>query len=317
MRIAVLYGPREFCIEEQPRPSIQNDECLIRIRACGVCHSEIHQWAVKQEGLSYPRYIGHEVSGEIIEVGAEVKKFNPGDRVSVWVDGRGYGEEIGVKAGWVFPIAPTVPFEHALSEPLACCTNGVLKAKVQLGDTVALVGTGFMGLMLLQQVILRGPKQVIAIDIRDEMLDLAKQLGADVVINPQKEIVVDRIKELTDGKGVDVSFEAGGVQATLDLAADICRMEGKLVIFGYHPGPRQIKDLGSWNWMAFDIINAHFRDLSTILTGARIGMDLLNAGKLTMAPLITHTFPLESIEDAFVAAKEKPKGFVKSVIVLD
>ncbi|MGE5861517.1 MAG: L-iditol 2-dehydrogenase, partial [Ignavibacteria bacterium] len=101
------------------------------------------------------------------------------------------------------------------------------------------------------------------------------------------------------------------------LAADICRMEGKLVIFGFHPGPRKINDLGYWNWMAFDVINAHFRDLNTILNGTRIGMEMLNTGKINMKPLITHTFKLEEIENAFKAAKEKPKGFIKSVITMN
>jgi len=109
-------------------------------------------------------------------------------------------------------------------------------------------------------------------------------------------------------------LEVGGNENSLNLAAEICRMEGKLVIFGYHPGPRTIKDLGFWNWMAFDIINAHFRNLSDILSGARVGIGQLNSGRLNMAPLITHTFPIEKIEAAFAAAKEKPEGFVKSVV---
>jgi threonine dehydrogenase-like Zn-dependent dehydrogenase len=266
--------------------------------------------------LDYPRYIGHEVSGEIMAVGAEVKEYKAGDRVSAWVDARGYAEEVTVKPERIFPIAREIAFEQALAEPISCATNGVLRANIQLGDSIALAGTGFMGLILLQELKLRGPSQIIAIDIREEMLGLARRLGADVVINPRQEDPVQRVKQLTHGKGVDVAFEVGGVQDTLDLAADLCRMEGKLVIFGYHPGPRQIKNLGFWNWMAFDIVNAHFRDLNTILRGARIGMELLNAGKIEMAPLITHKYSLEKIEAAFTAAKEKPKGFVKSVIVM-
>lgn len=316
MRLASLHGPHDFRIEECPSPTMSKDECLIRVRACGVCHSEIHQWEVKAEGLEYPRHIGHEVSGEVLAVGAAVKGFKPGDRVSVWVDGRGYAEQVAVKPERMFSIAHALAFDQALAEPIACATNGVLKANVQLGDTVALVGTGFMGLILLQELKLCGLRQLIAIDRRDDMLELAKRLGADVIINPVREDPAQRVRELTQGRGVDVAFEAGGVQGTLDLAADLCCMEGKLVIFGYHPGPRVIKDLGFWNWMAFAIVNAHFRDLGTILRGARIGMDLLNAGKIDMAPLITHKFPLEKIENAFTAAKEKPSGFVKSVITL-
>jgi len=315
MKAAVLYGPHDWRIEEKKTPSFKEDECLIKINTCGVCHSEIHQWETKIEGLEYPRYIGHEVAGEIIEVGSAVTRFKKGDRVAAWADGRGYAEEISVNQKTLELISDDIEYKHALSEPIACTTNAVIRANVQLGDVIALVGTGFMGLIMLQELKLTGAKKIIAIDVREEMLELSAELGADIQLNPNKDDIDSEIKKLTGGKGVDVSFEVGGNQSTLDLAAQICRMEGKLVIFGYHPGSRIIRDLGYWNWMAFDIINAHFRDMNTILKGARIGMDLLNAGKIKMDKLITHTYRLDQIEEAFKAAKEKPKGFVKSVIV--
>lgn len=315
MKAAVLYGPHDWRIDELDIPTINEDECLIKIKACGVCHSEQHQWEMKIPGLEYPRYIGHEVAGEITEVGPAVRGFQVGDRVAAWTDGRGYAEAIAVKSDTLSLIANDISFEHALSEPIACTTNAVIRTNVQLNDTIALVGTGFMGLILLQQLRLSGAKKIIAIDVRDEILTLSGELGADIQLNPMKDDIESEIKELTNGKGVDISFEVGGNQSTLDLAAKICRMEGKLVIFGYHPGSRVIKDLGYWNWMAFDIINAHFRDMNTILKGTRIGMDLLNSGKVKMEKLITHKYKLEEIEQAFTAAKEKPKGFVKSVIV--
>ena len=317
MKSAVLYGAHDWRIEETETPSITNDEVLLRIKACGVCHSEIHQWDVKVNGLEYPRFIGHEVAGEIIEAGAGVTNLKPGDSVAAWTDGKGYAEQISLKSDRLFKISDNVSYEEAMAEPIACTTNGVIKSNTQHNDTVALVGTGFMGLILLQQLKLRSPQFIAAIDVREEMLELAKKLGADFTINPKKENAKDVIKTLTNGKGVDVSFEVGGNEATLNLAADICRMEGKLVIFGFHPGARTIQDLGYWNWMAFDIINAHFRDMNTILNGTRIGMEMLNAGQLNMQPLITHKFKLEEIEDAFMAAKEKPKGFIKSVIVMN
>lgn len=317
MRAAILNGPHDFLIQNLPIPEIEKDECLLRVRACGVCHSEIHQWDEKIPGLEYPRHIGHEISGEIIKIGSSVKKFQLGDRVAAWVDGKGYAEQIAVKDDRLFKMSDDLPFELAILEPIACTTNGVLKADIKLGDVVALVGTGFMGLIILQQIKLVGASKIIAIDVRDEMLEMAKKLGADVIINPLKDDVKGSIASLTDGRGVDVSFEIGGSQATLNLAADICRMEGKLIIFGYHPGERIVKDLGYWNWMAFDIINAHFRNLETILNGSRIGMQLLNDKKIDMHPLITHKFGLNEIEKAFHLAKEKPKGFIKSVIVID
>jgi threonine dehydrogenase-like Zn-dependent dehydrogenase len=118
------------------------------------------------------------------------------------------------------------------------------------------------------------------------MLNKAKQLGADIVLNPTKVDVPKEIQKLTDGKGVDVAFEVGGVQQTLDMLSQITRMEGKIVIFGYHPGKRVINDLGYWNWMAYDIINGHFRNMNTILDGSRRGMDMVNTKKIDMKTLV-------------------------------
>ena len=317
MRAAVLYGAKDFQMEELSSPEVKADECLIEVKACGVCHSEISQWETRLNGLDYPRYIGHEVAGVIIESGQNVTGFNRGERVAVWVDGKGYAEQVAAHQNQIFPLAEGISFAEAMAEPIGCTTNAINRTNIQQGDIVALAGTGFMGLIMLQQIKLSGAVKVIAIDIRDDMLELAGQLGADMLINPKKMDVVKEVRNITKDKGVDICFEVGGSQGTLDLAAAICRMEGKLVIFGYHPGSRTIKDLGYWNWMAFDIINAHFRDLQQILDGTRRGMHMLNADKVKMNQLITHRYKLEQINEAFDAAVSKPKGFVKSVITLD
>jgi L-iditol 2-dehydrogenase len=317
MRAAILYGAHDFRLEELPDPQIAAEQCLISVKACGVCHSELHQWDEKLSTLDYPRFIGHEVAGIVKQCGENVKKFKEGDAVAVWVDGKGYAEEIAVNQERVFSLNPQIPFAQAMAEPIACTMNAIERTNIQLGDSVAVIGSGFMGLLLLQKIRLAGAGKIIAVDLRDSLLNLAKKFGADIIINPAREDPVQRIKEITGGNGVDVSFEVGGVQATIDTAAAVCRMEGKLVIFGFHPGQRVIRDLGFWNWMAFDIINAHFRDLQQILHGTEKGMQLLNNGQLKMESLITHTYRLPEINQAFATAKQKPEGFVKAVIVFD
>lgn len=316
MKAALLYGPHDWRIEEIDSPKFGDDELLITIKACGVCHSELHQWQEKIPELDYPRFIGHEASGIVKSVGKNIKKFKEGDRVALWIFGKGFAEEVTVKENQVFPIADDISFEEALAEPISCTTNGLLKTNVQFADTVALIGTGFMGLILLQQLKHQGISKLIAIDIREEMLNKAKQLGADIVLNPTKVDVPKEIQKLTDGKGVDVAFEVGGVQQTLDMLSQITRMEGKIVIFGYHPGKRVINDLGYWNWMAYDIINGHFRNMNTILDGSRRGMDMVNTKKIDMKTLVTHKYKLNDIEEAFMAAKNKPEGFIKAVVVM-
>ncbi|MEG8989752.1 zinc-binding dehydrogenase [Ignavibacteria bacterium 4148-Me] len=318
MKAAILYDAHDFRIENLPDPVIEKDECLIKIKACGVCHSEIHQWDKKIFELNYPRHIGHEISGEIIDVGQNVSNFKIGDKVAAWVDGKGYADKISIKQDRLYLMNEELSFEEAaLLEPVSCSINAILKTNIQLGDTVAIIGTGFMGLILLQLIRLTGASKIIAIDIRDEILRLSKDMGADIIINPQNDNVKQIINDITNGKGVDISFESGGIQNTIDLAASICRMEGKLVIFGYHPGQRIIQDLGYWNWMAFEIINAHFRNINTILRGSRIGIQLLNERRINVKQLITHKYNLSEIEQAFTVAKNKPAGFVKSVIIMD
>lgn len=317
MKAALLYGPHDWRIEEIDSPTFGDDELLITIKACGVCHSELHQWEDKVPGLDYPRFIGHEASGIVKSTGKDIKKFKEGDRVALWIFGKGFAEEVTVKEEQVFPLADDISYEEALAEPISCTTNALLKTNVQLSDTVALVGTGFMGLILLQQLKHQGVSKLIAIDIRDEMLESAKQLGADIVLNPTKDDVPKEIQKMTDNQGVDVAFEIGGVQPTLDMVSQITRMEGKVVIFGFHPGKRTINDLGYWNWMAYDIINGHFRDMRTILDGSRRGMEMVNTKKVDMKTLVTHKYKLTEIENAFMAAKNKPEGFIKAVVVLD
>lgn len=314
LKAAILYGKKDFRIDEIKNPKINDKQYHIRVKACGICHSEIHQWDELNPNLDYPRFIGHEVAGEIIDRGKNVSKFKVGERVAVWIDGKGYAEEIAVEEKYIFPIADDVSFSEALAEPIGCTTNGVLKAELNLNDTVALVGTGFMGLIMIQELKLQGLKNIIAIDVREEMLNLAGNLGADTVINPIKDDVKGIVSKLTNGKGVDAAFEVGGNETTLNLASDLTRMEGKIEIFGFHPGSRKINDLGFWNWMAFDIINGHFRNIDTILNGTRIGMDLLNSKKIDMSPLITHKYRLEDINKGFADAHDKPIGFVKAVV---
>lgn len=315
MKIAVLTGPREFRLQEEPRPQPQPDEVVVQVAACGVCTSELDMWEGKAGQQIYPRYPGHEASGVIVDVGKEVKGFAPGDRVAVWAPGRGFAEYLVVKAKYCFP-AGDLPLDLALAEPLACAVNTVELANISLGDDVVIIGAGFMGNLVQKLVAMQGPRHLIVADTRADALERARRLGATHVINVTKESLPEAVKSLTDGQGADVAFEVVGAQAPLNLLGDVTRMSGKVVIVGFHQGePRQIP-LGYWNWMAFEILNAHFRDEATILRGMRIGMRLLTSDRLQLEGLVSHRFRLPEINDAFLAAHEKPEGFVKSTIVM-
>jgi threonine dehydrogenase-like Zn-dependent dehydrogenase len=313
MKIAVLRGREAFEIEEVDVPSPAPDEVLVRVVVSGVCASELEPW---MEGPpdGEERYPGHEVSGVVAEVGADVDGIAVGDRVGVWVTERGFAEYVAVKAAYCFP-AGDGPLDEALAEPIACAANAVEAADVRLGDDVVVIGAGFMGNLVQNLVALRGVRQLIVADARPDALERAAKLGATRVVDVTRESLPDVVRSLTEGRGADVTFECTGTQAALSTTGDTTRMSGKIAIVGYHQGRAREIPLAHWNWMAFTIVNAHFREVATILRGMSIGMRLLAASELSMAGLVTHRFPLEKIDDAFATLRDKPDGFAKAVIV--
>jgi 2-desacetyl-2-hydroxyethyl bacteriochlorophyllide A dehydrogenase len=313
MRQAVLTGPRRFAIEELPVPEIGPDEVLLRVAACGVCASELDIYQGAAGHASYPWRPGHEVSGVVERAGARVAAPAPGDPVAVFVTTAGYGEYVAVPAAHCFP-AGDVPLELALGEPLACAVNAVELAGIALADDVVVVGAGFMGQLAIRLVQLRGPRRLIVADTRDDALARAASAGATATVNPAREPLAERVLELTDGAGADVTIEFTGTQGALEVIGACTRMSGTLVVAGYHQGPPRQVPLADWNWNAFRIANAHFRDVATILRGLRAGMRLVSSGRLSLEGLVTHRFPLASIDEAFRTAIEKPEGFVKATV---
>ena len=314
MRRAVLVEPGRFELIEEERPVVAPDEVLLRVAACGVCASELDMFSGLAGHATYPWDPGHEVSGVVEEVGAAVDGMSPGTPVAAWVTTRGYAEYVTVRADYCFP-AGSVPLELALGEPLACAVNAVEMADVALGDTVVIIGAGFMGHLVHKLVELRGPSKVLVADTRSDALKRAESFGATRVVDVLRESLLDAVNDLTDGQGTDVSFEVTGVQAPLDQVGDLTRMSGTVAIVGYHQGAPRSVPLAQWNWKAFRIANAHFRDVSVIVGGMRAGMRLLESGRVSLEGLVTHTFPLEDIDAAFQAALDKPEGFVKATVM--
>lgn len=310
MRIAVLRGPQAFEIEDVAVPSIRPDEVLVEVVASGVCASELEPWL---EGPDEPRHLGHEVSGVVADLGAEVTDLGVGDRVGVWVTERGFADYVAVRAAYCFP-AGDGPLEHALAEPLSCAVNAVELAGPRLGDDVLVIGAGFMGNLVQRLTALRGPRRLIVADTRTDALARASRAGATDVVDVTREELPEVVQSLTGGRGVDLTFECTGSQAALATCGDATRMSGRIAIVGFHQGPSREIPLAYWNWMAFTILNAHFRDTGTIMRGMEAGMRLVSSGVLPMDGLVTHRFPLEQINEAFATLRDKPDGFVKAVI---
>jgi threonine dehydrogenase-like Zn-dependent dehydrogenase len=315
VRLAVLNAPQQIDVVDEPVREPAADEVLLRVASCGVCASELDMWQGKAD-IDYPRFPGHEVSGTVERVGSQVESLAPGDPVAAWVTERGFAEYVPVKADYCFP-AGTVPLDLALAEPLACALNAVELAAPALGDDVVVIGAGFMGNLVQKLVQLKGPRHVIVADTRPDALERAAQLGATRTVNVVSESLADVVREATGGAGADVSFEVTGAQAALISLGEVTRMSGKGAIVGDHQGGMRELPLAAWNWMAFQIVNAHFRDIDTIMGGMRAGMRLLTSGRLALDDLVTHRFALEDVNAAFAVAVEKPVGFVKATVTME
>lgn len=313
MKVALLKAPRTFEVVERPLPQIAVDEVLVKVAYCGVCTSEVDVWSGRGEADDFPRFPGHEISGIIEQVGVQVANLNIGDEVGVWIPEGGYAEYVAAKPEDCVRVE-NVPLEQVLLEPLSCAINAVEQANISLGDDVLIIGAGFMGNLIQKLIHLQGPRQVIVADIRADALATARQLGATHTINLKSDDIVETVKGLTSRRGTDVSFEVTGVQAPLLFLGDVTRMSGKIVLVGYHQGGTRTLPLGQWNYMAFQLVNAHFRELARIRAGMQMAMRLLTSHQLRLDELITHYYKLDAIQEAFTASHEKPEGFVKAVI---
>ena len=151
-------------------------------------------------------------------------------------------------------------------------------------------------------------------DTRADALERAAALGATRVVDVTQESLLDVVAQETGGRGANVTFECTGTQAALSACGGVTRMSGTIAIVGFHQGAERTIPLAHWNWMAFHIVNAHFRDLDVILDGMRAGMRLHATGALSLDVLVTHRFAIEDINDAFATLRDKPDGFVKAVI---
>jgi threonine dehydrogenase-like Zn-dependent dehydrogenase len=312
VKAAVLTAPRTIELVDTEVPPVGPGQARLRILQCGVCTSELDLWTGR-DPAALPTRIGHEIAGVVEETGPGVSGLAPGQRVAAWVPGGGFAEQAVVEERFCVPVAPHVTFP-AVAEPLACVVNAVELAAPALADDVVIIGAGFMGALVQMVTGLKGPRTVTVADLRNDALDRAGKLGATRVVNTATESLADAVGEVTDGIGADLSYEITGVSEGLRAAGEVTRMSGKVCVVAYHQGGTREIPLGRWNWMAFHIVNAHFRDIDTIMRGMRAGMRLVNAGILDVAGLMTHTFPLADIAEAFEVASARPEHFVKAVV---
>lgn len=315
MKAYKISSPRKLEIFSLEMPEISESEVLLKVLYCGICASEIHEW----EKPSYRRpVLGHEVVAVVEQVGSAVSKVVPGDRVTGMIYA-GFAEYTKCHEDLLVKIPDPVKSIDALGEPLSCLVSAADRTPFPLGTSVAIIGTGFMGLGLLQLLRLKGAGKIIAIDIRPESLKLAKEMGANETYTPDAVPEKYKVNQWNDRMfldGIPVVAEVTGTQPGLNLATEMVGVHGHLSIVGYHAsngGQRQV-NVGMCNWKAFDICNAHERRDQVHIAAQNAVMSLLANGRFRMDKLVTHVFDFEQLNQAFTSQVEKPEGFIKAVV---
>ncbi|MEM3770139.1 MAG: zinc-binding dehydrogenase [Candidatus Bathyarchaeia archaeon] len=326
MKAAMLYGVKDLRVEDVETPKVGAGEVLVRVKAATTCGTDlkIFQRGYVEKVIKLPTVFGHEWAGEVVEVGERIEWPRRGMRVRagnsapclrcfmcgkgkynlcenmIWLWGA-YAEYIKVPAHMVRvnmqEVPPHISYEEAaITEPLACVLHGVEEARVRLGDFVAIIGAGPIGLLHLLTVKKIGAEKVIMIDLVDERLEFAKRIGAAETINAGKENVKEAVRKATGGYGADVVIEAIGQPATWEQALKLVRKGGTVLEFGGCPPGTEVR---------FNAEQLHYEE--TTVLGAfhatplhfRRALNLITSRAIDVRPLITRRMQLDEIKEAF------------------
>lgn len=347
MKAIVETGVKQIEIQEFPMPEIKADEVLMKIRANGLCTNDVRDYTGDTK-WTYPRIGGHEFSGEIVEVGADVNPshFAVGDHVvkyiipacgechycktnrenlcveiytsPTFVNDKGISGFLGmqqylaVKSRDLYKYPKEVPFNHsAFTEPLACVVNSVDRANLVFGQDVVVIGGGVMGLMHVMLAKLKGTRVIVSEPNADRR-DLAVKLGADVVFDPRDGDAVAFVKEQTEGRGADVVFNTTAIPAIAKQAMDFTANGGQTFMFSsLHPNELVPTDLGA--------IHSHEKvitgTVSPTIPTFYEAVQLIAKGLVDITPLLDKTFDYTEAVAAFEYAL-KPET-LKTIITFD
>jgi len=338
MKALVYTGPKQLEIQELPKPQPKKDEVLLKIRACGICGSDVHGYLGVTGRRTPPMIMGHEFCGEVVELGSDTKTIKMGDRVAVYpvdycghckmckqgdvhlclnkrafgvldVDGA-FAEYITVPEKCCFSIAADISDAAAsLMEPLAVAYRGVSHYGSLENKTVLLVGTGTIGLLALACVKMKKASKIIVSDLHDGRLEIAKKIGADVVINPGKENFNERIMAETNGEGVDVSIEAVGIEITVKQALDALKLSGEAIWIGNNSPVITIN--------MQQVVTKELKIQGSFLYGLdefKQVVALINEKKVSVDALISAEISLDETPEYFEKLAHSPGNMVKVIM---
>ncbi|HEX8253651.1 MAG TPA: zinc-binding dehydrogenase [Thermoanaerobaculia bacterium] len=316
MKAAQIASSRKVEIIETAMPEPGPGQIRIRLEGCGVCASSLPMWEGR-EWFNYPiepGSPGHEGWGVVDALGDGVDNVKTGERVA-FLSGKGFAEYDLAEQGSIVRIPEQLAGRRFPGESIGCAMNIFRRSDIEAGQTVAIIGAGFLGNLLIQLAKHAGAR-VVAISRREQARELAKQMGADETI-PMSDHweIVGRMKEMTQQRGVERVIECVGSQWPLDIANDIIGERGRLIIAGYHQdGPRQV-NMQNWNWLGIDVVNAHERDPRNYVRGMQDGVEAVLSGRIDPEPLLTHSYALDELDRAMNDLEVRPGDFVKGTVV--
>lgn len=347
MRAAVLFGPNDLRVTEVDRPSPAPDEVLIKVEACAICGSDLsilgRPWEYHPP---FGGYIpGHEFSGTVVELGAAVDEFRIGDRVALHVHkgcGRcancmsglytaclnygntakghraygitangGFAQYAAVHVSNLFRLPDSLSTEEAcIVTNAACGLYGLETTGSHItGETVAVIGPGPIGLMVVQMCKAYAAKSVILAGTRKERLDLGAELGADVTVRVNDVTFTDYVLQATEGQGVDLSVDCSGAASAAADALSIVRRGGKVLLLSNYREPTMLECGG--------IVSKNITVFGARAEGGRAvgrALELMAQGRISGKKLITHRFPLDGIAEGFDVFANRRDGAIKVII---
>ncbi len=336
MKAAVFYGKGDIRVEAgYPVPPVKEDEVLVRVMACGVCGTDMHIFSGAQgaTACSPPVILGHEFAGIVEKTGAAVTRVKAGQHVTVdpniacgaceqcrlgnphFCDrmaatgvnyNGGFAEYCRVLEKQVFAAPDSIPFEElALCEPLACCLHGIDLSDIRTGDTVMIVGGGTIGMMMLQLARLSGAVRTVMLETNERRFVLAKQLGADLVLNPLQGSLDDALQS-NGFRNIRVAIECVGRPETIEYAVRYVGNAGTVMIFGLTDPDCAIP------FKPFDAFRKELTVKTSFVNPHTQGraVEIIQSGKLRLAELISDRIPLDRIADAFTPGPRNGKSII-------
>ncbi|WP_052474547.1 zinc-dependent alcohol dehydrogenase [Jeotgalibacillus soli] len=340
MKAAVTYGKEDMRLEEVEIPEIGGNEVLIKVKTCGICGTDPHIYRAHFP-TPKPLIQGHEFAGEVVKVGSLVTSVKPGDRVTadiniscencyycrtgqklfcenitqlgVHINGA-FAEYVKAPEKNIYTIPEEMTWEEAAYiEPLACVIRGQQRAQVDMGDTVAIIGAGPMGLVHALMAKLNGASKVIISEMNAARLQKARDLGVDVVIDASETDPVQAVRNLTGGRGADVVFEVVGAVPTYKQAFEMVRKGGVLVAYGAAPADAtmDIKPFEIYS-KELTIVGSYAGTYETWVKA----IELISSKRINPTDIISKRIPLNQIVEGLVEAADN-KDTIKIMVSVE